>query len=126
MDNGPQAAIHNGTISQPKECRIPLIDLLLINIPVILFLALASLAIALAFRFRLPFAIGLFAVAWWSLCGAFMLGRDFLKRKRSLYLRLRSPAPPEPSAALARSLMRTLCGLAVYAAALRYSRTNRT
>jgi hypothetical protein len=126
MDNGPQEAKKNRIVSQPKEERIPFIDLLLINIPVLLFLALASLALALAFRFRLPFAIGLFVVAWWSLCGAFMLGRDFLKRKRCLYLRLRSPAPPEPGAALARSLMRTLCGMAVYAAALRYSRTNRT
>jgi hypothetical protein len=126
MDNGPQSAKKNRTISQPKEVGIPFIDLLLINIPVILFLALAILALALAFRFRPPFAIGLFIVAWWSLCGAFMLGRDFLKRKRSLYLRLRASGPPEPNAALARSLMRTLCGMAVYAAALRYSRTNRT
>lgn len=106
--------------------KIPLIDALIINIPVWLFLALAALCAVAAFRFRFPAALAPVLVAWWSLCGAFMLGLDFLKRKRSLYLRLRSPGPPKPGAALAKSLMGTLCGLSVYAAALRYSRFNRT
>lgn len=101
---------------------IPPIDFLLINSPAIAFAAAAAAAACLAFRCRFPEAIAPFLAAWWASCGAFMLGRDFLERKRGLYLRLRSLRPFPRDAAASRSLRRTPCGLAVYAAAVRYSR----
>lgn len=104
---------------------IPLIDVVIINIPVLLFLGVAAVSGALAFRLRFPAAIAPILASWWSLCGAFMLGADFVKRKRSLYLRLRFPGPPGPGAPLAKSLMQTPCGMSVYAAARRYSRSLR-
>jgi hypothetical protein len=126
MKSSRQATDNSGADKADQAQRIPLIDIVLINIPVILFAVLAILSLCVAFRLRFPLALIPVIIAWWSICGAVMLSIDFLSRKRSLYFRLRSPGPPAPNAPLARSLMQTLCGLSVYAAALRYSRMNRT
>jgi hypothetical protein len=109
-----------------RGAGIPLVDLFLINLPMTLFIVLATAAALVASRCRFPASIAPLLVSWWALCGAFMLGKDYLERKRGLYLRLRSIMPPSPEAALSRSLGRTLCGMAVLAAALRYSKRIRT
>ncbi len=111
--------------SAPRE-KLPFVDFIIINTPVWLFIALALIAALVATGLSFPLALIPLVLAWWSLCGAVMLSLDFFKRKRYLYFRLRFPAPPGPQAAAAKSLMQTLCGLSVYLAALRYSRTTRT
>lgn len=110
---------------EQKVCTetVPCIDFIIINIPVWLFLFLALIAGASAFHFAFPLILVPLAAAWWSVCGSVMLFIDFLKRKRFLYFRVRVLLHPESKAHTFRSLKQTLCGFAVYAAALRYSHT---
>ncbi len=109
-----------------KAESIPAVDILIINAPALAFLFLGLASALFSLHLRFPTLLGALALAWWSACGAFMLCVDFLKRKKALYLRLRSPGPPPPDAPLSRSLRSTPCGYAVWAAASRYSRSNRT
>jgi hypothetical protein len=117
-----------GVRRKPSEGRVPLIDFLIINLPVWLFLAGLCLcgALMVALRPAFPLILAFAVPAWWCACGALMLSIDYSKRKKTVYLRIRRAGPPGPSTPLGKSLRQTLCGAMVYLAVQRYARTART
>jgi hypothetical protein len=114
---------------EPKIDRVPLVDFLIINVPVWLFAAGIILVISLyiVLKPRFPLAWAFIAVSWWCVCGGVALGIDYFSRKRAIYLRLRrTGGAPDPRSPLGRSLRQTVCGAMVFAAAARHSCTIRT
>jgi hypothetical protein len=110
------------------EGNVPAIDFFIINVPILLFLSGAVLALALLAGLRpaFPLMLAFIVPAWWCACGALMLGIDYSKRKRSMYMRLRTAGAPGPRSPLGRSLKQTICSAMLYAAVLRYAREIRT
>ena len=113
---------------RPSEGRVPLIDFLIINIPVWLFISGLCLcgALMLTLRPGFPLLLAFLIPAWWCACGAIMLFIDYSTRKKAVYLRIRRAGPPGAATPLGKSLRQTLCGAMVYLAVQRYARMART
>lgn len=108
-----------------KQKMVPIIDFLIINIPAWLFLV--GQGVSLFFCLMLSWPRNLFAyfLLWWCLCGMILMIIDYAKRKRGLYLRMREVPLPTRGSSLYGSLHGTVCGLALFTAVRRYSRTIR-
>ncbi|GEM_PF-1979289 len=107
---------------------VPFLDFLIINVPVLLFIAgiFLSLSLFLALKPEFPLMLAFLVPAWWCVCGAVALSADYRFRKRDIYLRLRRTGAPEKGSALGKSLRRTVCGAMVLAAASRHPCVIRT
>lgn len=109
-----------------KPYEITVEEFLLINLPVILFLFLVPAGV-LAYRFlqgiwrwsAVPLVI-------WGFSGAILLYRDFLIRKREIYIRLLRYNGDKMSPRRTNYLRTTLCGLAMeWALRARLKKINR-